>query len=78
MAHQDRRTQAAARGGKFATSGRMNVLYKDAKGRTRLATVAGAGTSSGLKLAIGSRDGAVVDNVAKATSMKATNAYVSI
>jgi hypothetical protein len=77
MPLNDIRADVIANGPKHRTSGRRTVIYRDGAGRTRLALVLGAGTTSGLKLAIGSDSGRVVDNVAKAVTSKSTNAYIS-
>jgi hypothetical protein len=77
MPQNDIRATVVAKGAKHLTSGRRTVIYRDGSGRTRLAMVLGAGSTSGLKLAIGSDSGRIVDNVAKATTSKSTNAYIA-
>jgi len=77
MPLSDIRSTVSSKGAKHSTSGRRTVIYRDGAGRTRLALVMGVGTTSGLKLAIGSESGRIVDNVAKATTSKSTNAYIA-
>lgn len=77
MPLKDNRTSAGTRDGKFATSGRRDVVYRDTAGRSWDALVVDQGTASGLLLRITSDNGRQVDNVAKATTMKSTNAYFS-
>ena len=78
MAIKDVRTKATALKGKHKTSGRMRVVYVDAKGRTREAKVLGQGTASGLKLQLmmGIKR-TIIDNVPKATAANSTQAYIS-
>lgn len=68
------RTKVQAR---VKRAGRMNVIYRDAKGRTRDATVIAAGTASGLKIKLGAPLRSVVDNVPACTSTKGTSCYVN-
>jgi hypothetical protein len=75
MPHQDGRAKALANNGRNKTAGKMVVTYRDANGKMRDATVVSAGTSSGLKLALGAHQGLIVDNVPKATTVKSTGAY---
>lgn len=77
MPVKNNRTIALSRLGKHATSGRRSVVYRDTVGRTWDAKVVSGGTASGLKLAITSDNGRIVDNVAIATTVKSTNAYFS-
>lgn len=73
----DTRTIDTTRKGRRGTAGRRTVSYRNVDGGTIDATVISQGTGSGLKLALGSLSGAVVDNVAKATTLKQTNVYFS-
>jgi hypothetical protein len=76
MPLRDNRTKAGISNGKHRTAGRLNVSYRDTSGSFMDALVVGQGTSSGLKISI--RNGGTVrilDNVAKATTIKSTNAY---
>jgi len=74
MPHEDKRTASTTDKGK-TNSGYRNVIYRDAKGLTKDAVVLGAGSVSGLKLRINSNQGAVIDNVALATSRTQTGVY---
>jgi len=75
--NKDVRAASAARKGKHSTAGRRNVIYKDAKGYSKQATVVDQGTSSGLKIAVGSRMGAVIDNVPSCAAENSTGCYIS-
>lgn len=81
MPLQDLRTKATAQNGKMETAGRMNVIYRNAAGKSFAAVVTGPGTSSGLKLtlrnpAASTTPGAtVLDNVPVATTPKSVSAY---
>lgn len=54
--------------------GQRVVTYIDSKGRSRNATVLGAGTTSGLKIKVGST-GQILDNVVKGTAEGSVNCY---
>jgi hypothetical protein len=78
MPAKDIRTKANQAGGQHKTSGQMTVGYRDASGTMMDAQVVGQGTASGLRLRI--RNGGAprtIDNIAKATTVKSTNAYFS-
>lgn len=77
MPNKDERAKAVVTGGKHKTAGRMVVTYRDANGYTQNATVAAAGGASGLKLALTSEDGRIIDNIAACATMKSTNCYIS-
>lgn len=77
MPHKDVRTESTSGKGKYKTSGRRVVAYRNAKGFTQQATVLSEGTSSGLKIAVGSEMGRVVDNVPLATARTQTNVYIA-
>lgn len=78
MPSKDERTKASLRGGKLATSGRMNVTFIDGSRNTQRALVLGQGTTSGLKLRVGvGLARRIVDNVPKKTAHNSTNCYVS-
>lgn len=60
--------------------GARSVFYRDANGKTRAAVVIGEGSTSGVKLKVGSLRNAgnassVKDNVLLATGLKQTNVY---
>lgn len=57
-------------------SGRRTVSWRDSRGQRFDAIVMGPGSSSGAKLLIPEK-GAILDNVAKATSRTQTNVYMT-
>lgn len=76
MGQKDKRSQVIASGAKDA-SGRMNVRYRAANGHSYDATVIAAGSSSGLKIRLGSNS-RILDNIAAATTMHDTNVYYTV
>lgn len=76
MGQKDKRSQVLASGAKDA-AGRMNVRYRAANGHSFDATVVSAGSSSGLKLRLGSNS-RILDNIAAATSMHDVNVYFTV
>jgi hypothetical protein len=76
MPKTDQRAKALTTAGKMKTAGRMNVIYYDAIGRSRAATVLGGGTASGLKLRVqsGTTD-LIIDNVPLANSKRQPGTY---
>lgn len=83
MPHRDDRTKATASAGKHRTSGRLNVTYRNAAGKTFQAVVVGPGTGSGLLLKLRFPANAftagvtTLDNVPAATTPKTNSAYIS-
>jgi hypothetical protein len=77
MPNTDLRTRMlTAIKGRFQTSGRYNVTYRDVGRRTRSSTVLGPGTSSGLKLNVDSHvQTRIVDNVPMCTTRNQVGCY---
>ena len=73
----NRNAEAALRGDKHQTSGRMTVKYVDAQKRSRSALVLGPGTDSGLRLQLADISRTILDNVPAATGLLDTEVYVS-
>lgn len=67
MAVKDLRPNAEARGKKYQTSGYMNVIFRDNRGRTFSCRVLGKGTTTGLKIRRDA-DRHVFDNVPAQTT----------
>jgi hypothetical protein len=76
MPSKDERAAAALRDSQHPTAGRKNVIYVDARRRTRNALVLSQGTTSGLKLRIPTLD-VTIDNVPLQTAATSTNCYRS-